>query len=169
MIADLPPRIDAINARDELVFRIAEVHLFGSLVRGDPEVTSIDLAVRLEPRRPGANWRQESFGRAEARGPRSLHVTRMRAFGVTEVFSLMRAANRYLRLARWEDVDPPLPSRRIYPRPSPAHAAAGEGEAPDALDAEDDGAIGRSARTGISGVARGSAWPLWGPARSRAG
>ncbi|RAI45944.1 hypothetical protein [Rhodoplanes roseus] len=126
LLADLLVRIEAINARDELVFRIAEVHVFGSYFRGAPEVGDVDLAARLTPRRPGLSWRQESLDRARDSGHVSLTYKRMLTFGANEIFKLMRGRTRYLHVTLWEAFQVlDQPSRRIYPPMRDGEAESG--------------------------------------------
>jgi hypothetical protein len=118
LLAEVLERVEAINTRDELVFRVAEVHVFGSYYRGDSEVAAIELAVRLVPRRPDVDWATESSARALAqwRGRRRMTVTRQRSFGSDEVMKLIKQRNRYLSLYAFKEVQTlGTLSRRVWP------------------------------------------------------
>jgi predicted nucleotidyltransferase len=120
LIQELVTRIDAINARDELVFRVPEVLVFGSCFRREADVADIDLGVRLDPRRLATNWPKERFDRARASGQLSLTFLRMLAFGDNEVFKLMKGPTPYFEVHPWNGFKRwNTPSCRIYPRPTP--------------------------------------------------
>ncbi|MFL9828647.1 nucleotidyltransferase domain-containing protein [Rhodoplanes sp. SY1] len=102
IIADTLVRIEAINARDELVYRIAEAHVFGSYFRGEAEVSDVDLAVRLARRRPGSKLSEENMDRVRASGQVSLTFLRMLTFGSNEVLKLLRGGARHLHVTPWD-------------------------------------------------------------------
>ncbi|MBK5957159.1 hypothetical protein CCR97_02890 [Rhodoplanes elegans] len=128
IIADTLVRIEAINARDELVYRIAEAHVFGSYFRGEAEVSDVDLAVRLARRRPGSKLSEENMDRVRASGQVNLTFLRMLTFGSNEVLKLLRSGARHLHVTPWDVFEElGVPSRRIYPPLSEGDAGSGAG------------------------------------------
>lgn len=117
VIAKVLARIEVINRRRDLSYRIAEAHVVGSWCWGEEEVTVVDIAARLDLRDDLVGRTKRQLARDDA-SARVLADWLRQEFG--EVLSLLKARTPHLRVyacARSSRLGPH--KQRIYPPHDP--------------------------------------------------
>ncbi len=97
-----------MNARDEFVYEVAEVRVFGSYLEPhQPLLGDVDLVVKLAPR--GGLSHQEatklSLARAAASGRQFSNYLQQLCFGRHEVLRQLKARNPHLSIHSPDDVE----------------------------------------------------------------
>lgn len=98
LVAQMLERVNEINGRDELVFRVKRVRAFGSYASDAPEVGDVDLAVDLKPRHPDRDIIEQLLARADASGKRLNTYMAQLNYGTLEVEQLLKGRSPYLSI-----------------------------------------------------------------------
>jgi hypothetical protein len=100
IVAKLIERARAINARDDLLYGVSELRLYGCMINPKAEtVGDVDVAYELYRRTPpaGVKWSEWNSERAAASG-RNLDYRAQLSYGIKEVRLLLRDRNPRLSL-----------------------------------------------------------------------
>lgn len=98
LVNQMLARVTEINERDELVFRVKRVRVFGSYASDASEVGDIDLAVDWEQRHPDRDIIEQLLARADASGKRlGTYMDRL-SYGELEVERLLKGRSPYLSI-----------------------------------------------------------------------
>ena len=103
LIAGLVERAKALNADDNVAYRVGMVVVFGSYVRGVDRPNDVDVACELRPRwTPDRQLAQEQV-RRELRAGQFRNTTQWALWPKLEVFRFLKARTRGLSVHELED------------------------------------------------------------------
>ena len=103
LIRGLVERAKAVNADDNLAYRVRMVVVFGSYVHGVDRPNDVDIACELRPRwTPGRQLTQEQV-RRELRAGQFRNTTQWALWPKLEVFRFLKARTRGLSVHELED------------------------------------------------------------------
>ena len=114
IVVEMLERARAINANDEMLYRIKRITAFGSYVGDAADLGDIDLFVELERK---ANWSSEAcHARAEAVAPYSARIDFFKRLRWVEIepLRMLKASNRYISLVRECDEYADHPKKIIF-------------------------------------------------------
>src|SRR5258708_4948767 len=89
ILGTLLKRVDEVNS--DLLYSVAEVHVFGSYLTSSDDLGDVDVAIRLAACGRGPGWAQKNIARAEASGLSSLRYVDQLFYGQREVRQLLKA------------------------------------------------------------------------------
>lgn len=104
LLHDAIARAKAINADDDLVYRVSELRVFGSFLTDAADLGDLDLAYELEVRRPGEDIVEASLVRAKVAGAAVRSFLAQITYGETEVVRLLRGKSPRLSLHRKDEL-----------------------------------------------------------------
>jgi predicted nucleotidyltransferase len=125
LVRQMLERVNEINGRDELIFRVKRVRAFGSYAGDAPEVGDIDLAVEWERRYPDRDIIEQLLARADASG-KSLNSYMARLnYGEVEVDRLLKGRSPYISIQRGDFPEKfNVPAVTLFPLEHPASITA---------------------------------------------
>jgi hypothetical protein len=128
IVADLIARAEAINARDDLLYLVWELALFGSML--DPRAQAlgdVDVVYDVRPKDGGNGWSEKNIARANLMEFGHLSYSEKIRFGKTEVDRLLKNRNGRLSMQeKWsfDELEPKPESKTIYTAPADVRARA---------------------------------------------
>ena len=127
LVRQMLERVNEINGRDELIFRVKRVRAFGSYAGDAPEVGDIDLAVEWEQRFPNRDIIEQLLARADASG-KSLNSYMARLnYGEVEVDRLLKGRSPYISIQRGDFPEKcGVPAVTLFPAEYPVSTIAQE-------------------------------------------
>jgi hypothetical protein len=103
-VSRLIDAIHSVNSNPDMLLWVAEADLFGSYIAGANDLGDVDVAIRLERRRPGDGYVEASLARAEACGFRGTFVQRA-YWGELEVKRSLKAASSRLDIQEKSQIE----------------------------------------------------------------
>jgi hypothetical protein len=123
LVMQMLERVNEINGRDELIFRVKRVRAFGSYAGDASEVGDIDLAVEWEQRFPDRDIIEQLLARADASGKSLTSYMARLNYGEVEVERLLKGRSPYISIQRGDFPEKfAVPALILFPAEYPAIA-----------------------------------------------
>lgn len=120
LVAELLDRADALNARDDLLYRITKIDVFGSYLTDEPDLGDIDLVVDRkfkDEKRVRGSLTVATLAYAEASGKSLNSYLGQLTYAERELKQLLRNRSPYLSFVDRESAEAIAATlKQIYPR-----------------------------------------------------
>jgi predicted nucleotidyltransferase len=111
-------RAQEVNQNPYFLYRVRIVVVFGSFLTGQPYISDLDLAIKLEPKEPDPSRREAAEltrieEEVEQRGRRFATIPAMYAWPQIEVMRFLRGRSRVIQIHDMSGESGPLPEGKL--------------------------------------------------------